>query len=87
MAPSFFSWLGSGTSRRGLPETRGGPSAWVEGVTSVACDFDEEDDMHAIGPARNGKRADVGLAERNGLLVAGGKAECGVGNTSKSQCG
>lgn len=63
MAPSFFSWLGNGTSLRGLPVTlSGGPRASCDGVTSVVADFDDVDEMNAEGPARKGRRAVVGLA-------------------------
>ena len=45
MAPSFFSWLGSGTSRRGFPVTlSGGPRASCEGVIAVA-GFDDVEEM------------------------------------------
>ena len=67
MAPSFFSWLGSGTSRRGFPVTpSGGPS--FDCVCSAVADLEDEDEMNAAGPvARNGMRAAEGLAA--GLLA------------------
>ena len=63
ITPSFFSWLGRGTSRRGLPVMlSGGPSSTVcDGWMAVA-DLVDEEDMDATEPARNGKRAIVGLA-------------------------
>lgn len=62
MAPSFFSWLGNGTSLRGLPVTlSGGPCASRDGVTSVVEDLDDVEEMNADGPARKGRRAVVGL--------------------------
>ena len=72
IAPSFFSWLGNGTSRRGLPVTlSGGPCASCAGVTSVA-DFEDVDEIKADGPARKGRRAAVGLAGREDKLDTGG---------------
>ena len=74
MTPSFFSWLGSGTSRRGLPVTlSGGPS--FDCVCSAVALFDDEDDMKAAGPAaRKGTREVEGLAF-NGLVVCGERVE------------
>ena len=70
MAPSFFSWLGNGTSRRGFPVMlRGGPSTSRDRCISVA-DLVDEEDMKADGPARKGRRAVDGLA-RALLSVAG----------------
>jgi len=47
MAPSFFSWLGRGTSRRTLPVTlSGGPSTSRDLCISVA-DLAEDDEMNA----------------------------------------
>ena len=48
----------------------GGPSASRDGVSAVA-GLDEEDDMKAEGPARNGKRAVDGLAVDGKLLAYG----------------
>ena len=73
MTPSFFSWLGRGTSRRGLPVMpSGGPFASVDGVTSVAWDFVAEEDMHAEGPRRRGIRAEDGFAGMNVSRPFGG---------------
>lgn len=66
MAPSFFSWLGSGTSRRGFPVTlSGGPRASCEGVIAVA-GFDDVEEMYAEGPNLRGRRADAGFAVDKG---------------------
>lgn len=66
MAPSFFSWLGKGTSRRGLPVTlSGGPRASCDGVTSVVADLVDVDEMKADVPLRNGISAEEGLAIRS----------------------
>ena len=63
MAPSFFSWLGKGTSLRGLPVTlSGGPCASRDGVTSVVVDLDAVEDINADGVGRKAKLADAGLA-------------------------
>ena len=63
IAPSFFSWLGNGTSLRGLPvAVSGGPSAFCDGVTCVVADLDDVEEMNAVGPARKGRRAVMGLA-------------------------
>lgn len=40
----------------------GGLCASRDGVTSVVADFDAVEEMNADGPARNGKRAEAGLA-------------------------
>ncbi len=62
IAPFFSSWLGSGTSRRGLPVTlSGGPSPSRDGVRAVA-GFGGDEDMKAEGPARSGRSAVDGLA-------------------------
>ena len=62
MAPSFFSWLGKGTSRRTLPVTlSGGPSTSRDLCISVA-DLAEDDEMNAEWPARRGGRAEESLA-------------------------
>ena len=62
MAPSFFSWLGRGTSRRGLPvAVRGGPGISFDLCISVA-GFEDVEEMNAEGPARSGRRIDEGLA-------------------------
>ena len=61
MAPSFFSWLGNGTSRRALPvEVSGGPSGCA-GCRAVA-DLVAEEEMKAEEPARSGRSAVEGLA-------------------------
>ena len=75
ITPSFFSWLGNGTSRRGLPVTpNGGPLASVDGVTAVACGFEAEEEMHAVGPRRRGRSAEEGLA--NGEAISCGSRVC-----------
>lgn len=62
MTPSFFCWLGNGTSLRGLPVTLSrGPSTLWDVCNSVA-DLFEEDEMNADGPARKGRRAVDGFA-------------------------
>lgn len=62
IAPFFSSWLGNGTSRRGLPVTlSGGPSPSRDGVRAVA-GFGVDEDMKAEGPARSGRSAVDGLA-------------------------
>ncbi len=56
IAPSFFSWLGNGTSLRGFPVTlSGGPWISCDLWISVA-DLAEEEEMSAEGPARKGRR-------------------------------
>lgn len=73
IAPSFFSWLGRGTSLRGLPVTlSGGPSAFWDGVTCVVAAFDDVEEMNADGPARKARRAVVGLAMHVCWSVTGG---------------
>lgn len=73
IAPSFFSWLGSGTSLLGLPVTlSGGPSAFCDGVTCVVADLEAVEEMNADGPARKGRRAVVGFATQTDWLVVGG---------------
>ena len=72
MTPSFFSWLGSGTSLRGLPVTlSGGPSASCLGVTAVA-ELDAEELMKADGAERRGRSAVEGLAIDIPLASGGG---------------
>lgn len=73
MAPSFFSWLGNGTSRRGLPvAVRGGPWPCCDGVTSVVAAFDEDvDDIYADGPARMQRSEVAGLARNDGSVAGG----------------
>ena len=62
MAPSFFSWLGRGTSRLGLPvAVRGGPWASCDLVTAVAGLADVEE-MYAAGPRRERRSEVAGLA-------------------------
>ena len=46
----------------------GGPLASEDGVISVACGLDDVEDMHAVGPSRSGRRAEEGLAEREGSM-------------------
>ena len=59
MAPSFFSWLGRGTSRLGLPvAVRGGPWASCDLVIAVA-GLDDVEEMEAAGPSRE-RRSEVG---------------------------
>lgn len=56
IAPSFFSWLGKGTSLLGFLVTpSGGPPGWTfwdDGWISVVADLVEEEEMNAQGPAR-----------------------------------
>lgn len=88
IAPSFFSWLGKGTSRRGLPVTlNGGPCASCEGVTSVLADLVDVEEMNAEGPVRReGMRADVGLT--GGMSIHGGNRGYRIaGTTSERQGG
>ena len=51
MTPSFFSWLGNGTSRRGFPVTlSGGPSSSVGCIAvegAAVAGFEDDDDMRA----------------------------------------
>ena len=69
MAPSFFSWLGSRTSRRGLPvEVSGGPSGCA-GCRAVA-DFVVEEEMSAVEPIRSGRSVVEGLAAMMLVVVA-----------------
>lgn len=67
MAPSFFSWLGRGTSRRGLPVTLSGV-AWASccACVSAVAGFDDVEEMYAEGPSLRGRRADVGFAVDEG---------------------
>ena len=59
MAPSFFSWLGKGTSRRGLPVTlSGGPRASCDGVIAIA-GLEEVEEIYAEGPSLRGRKADA----------------------------
>ena len=69
ITPSFFSWLGNGTSRRGLPVTlSGGPSVSRDGVSAVA-GFGDDEDIKAEGPARSDRSAVDGFANGQTLLV------------------
>ena len=82
MTPSFFSWLGSGTSLRGLPVTlSGGPSASCLGVTAIA-GLDVEELMKADGMARRGRSAVEGLAIDIPLAGGGGRERGRVLRTS-----
>ena len=78
ITPSFFSWLGSGTSRRGFPVTpSGGPS--FDCVCNAVALFGGDVDMQAAGTiVRKGMRAVEGLAlegvsclwQKKGLAIA-----------------
>ena len=63
MTPSFFSWLGSGTSRRGLPVTLSGGAFVVDCVWRADAGFGDDEDMKAAGiVVRKGIIAVEGLA-------------------------
>ena len=63
MAPSFFSWLGRGTSRRGLPVMLSRGPLSCDWVWRAEAGLEVEEDMKAAGPAaRKGMRDVEGLA-------------------------
>ena len=84
MAPSFFSWLGKGTSRLGLPvAVSGGPWTSCDFWISVAGLADVVE-INAEGPARKGRRVDAALATFTSVS-GGDRWTSHLGPTSQSQ--
>lgn len=78
ITPSFFSWLGRGTSRRGLPvAVRGGPCASCDLVTAVA-GLEDVEEMYAAGARREARSEVVGFAVRASVRWQAGWIRGGI---------